>query len=78
MGEANRAEVVRILQLSVVTAGPVKEGQPESLVITGVVDPRMLGTTGSKGATTPTYRDAQYQSGVAGSSTSRTTSRSSS
>ena len=67
--DAERAEVVRILQVSVVTAGPVVAGMPESVAISGVVDPRLWatgsGTSGASARTTPTYRDAQSAPGVA-------------
>ena len=76
MTEAERAEVVRILRVSVVVSGPVAQGEPESMAISGVVDPRLWatgsGTSGSPARTTPTYRDAQSAPGVAPSSPRRT------
>ncbi|UXW85094.1 recombinase family protein [Microbacterium azadirachtae] len=69
MTDAERAEVVRILQVSVVVSGPVAQGEPESMAISGVVDPRLWasgsGTSGTPARTTPTYRDAQSAPGVA-------------
>ncbi|MEJ1092180.1 recombinase family protein [Microbacterium istanbulense] len=72
--DAERAEVVRILQVSVVCSGPVVAGMPESVAISGVVDPRMWGTdSGTRGSDAgPTLdyspSDAQSAPGVAPSS----------
>ncbi|MCM3614608.1 recombinase family protein [Microbacterium enclense] len=69
MGAAERAEVVRILRVSVVVGGEVTAGEAQTLVISGVVDPRLWvpsSGSGSKGSgTTPADRDAQSAPGVA-------------
>nr|WP_269569984.1 recombinase family protein [Leucobacter salsicius] len=41
MNEEERAEVVTILQLSVVTSAPVVAGMPETVAISGIVDPQL-------------------------------------
>ena len=71
MSDAERAEVVRILQVSVVCSGPVVAGMPESVAISGVVDPRMWGSDSDNGGSSvdPTPADspsgAQSAPGVA-------------
>ncbi|UNK71740.1 recombinase family protein [Microbacterium sp. H1-D42] len=71
LADAERAEVVRILQVSVVCSGPVVAGMPESVAISGVIDPRMWGTdSGTSGSSaSPTPADspsgAQSAPGVA-------------
>ena len=41
MSDEERAEVVGILQISVVTSGTVVGGAPEMVAISGVVDPQL-------------------------------------
>jgi len=71
MSDSERAEVVRILQVSVVCSGPVVAGMPESVAISGVVDPRMWGSDSDNGGSSvgPTPADspggAQSAPGVA-------------
>lgn len=66
MTDAERVEVVRILQVSVVCSGPVEAGMPESVAISGVVDPRMWGTDSgtsrSSAGPTPDYSPSGAQS----------------
>lgn len=74
LSDAERAEVVRILQVSVVCSGPVVAGMPESVAISGIIDPRMWvhesDTSPSQARPTRAYRDvdapAQSAGGVGG------------
>lgn len=69
MTETERAEVVEILQVSVVTSGAVVGGAPEMVAISGVVDPRLwapnAGSEASPEDATPAYPESQSQLGVA-------------
>lgn len=70
LSAAERAEVVRILQVSVVCSGPVVAGMPESVAISGIIDPRMWvhesDTSPSQARPTPTYRDVDAPGQSAG------------
>jgi len=62
-----RAEVLRILRVSVVVSGPVRKGEPDSLLVSGIVDPRLgFGSEASSAGATAADSQPQSAPGVAG------------
>ena len=59
MSDEERAEVVDILQISVVTSGTVVSGAPEMVAISGIVDPQLWAGTNTE---TPAEAPAPSQS----------------
>ncbi|OII24134.1 recombinase family protein [Curtobacterium sp. MCBA15_013] len=62
MGREQRREVIEILGIEVTMAGPVRKSQPESITISGHVDPRMFAEKPADGAPSPPSRSPGFSS----------------